>query len=663
MLALCCLGLCQPLQAQDRNPVKFGKISPADFDLSGKSFDSAADAVVIADVGRSEFLGNPKGWFTLEFRHFKRIKILKKAAFAAATIEIPLYSSGHAVEKLEGLKACTYNLENGKVTTTKLEDKSVFTDKISRNWIEKKFTFPDIREGSIVEYSYVQQSDFLFNLQPWSFQGDYPCLRSEYEVSMPDFFQYVTLNQGYLPVAHKSESKRVKFMVTIPGGAERDEQFSFEDNVVDHKWTVQNIPALKEEPYTTALKNYIARIEFQLAAYRFPNSMPKDMMGNWLSVSNALMKDEDFGADLDKGNGWQDELKKITQGATTPLEKARKIFAWVRDNFTCTGFGSIYTSSSIRNVFKNRSGTTADLNLMLVSLLRQEKLAADPVVLSTRAHGFTHPFYPLLSRYNYVIARAVIDSAQYLLDASSPWVGFGKLPDYCYNGEGRLISNEMPLDIPIDADSVAERKMTVVFISNQGKGSITGRVESKPGYFEAASFREKIRKSGEKEFFKSVRSALPAETELVNTSVDSLRLPDEPLQVNYEFKMKIDPNEGLIYFNPMLGDGYKVNPFRAAERVYPVEMPCTTDENYVFNMEIPEGYEVDELPKSAKVSLNEDEGFFEYLTDKDETSVRFRSRIRLKKANFKTEDYATLREFFAFIVKKQSEQIVFKKKK
>jgi hypothetical protein len=40
-----------------------------------------------------------------------------------------------------------------------------------------------------------------------------------------------------------------------------------------------------------------------------------------------------------------------------------------------------------------------------------------------------------------------------------------------------------------------------------------------------------------------------------------------------------------------------------------------------------------------------------------------RSRIKLTKANFKPEDYGTLREFFAFIVKKQSEQIVFKKKK
>ena len=72
---------------------------------------------------------------------------------------------------------------------------------------------------------------------------------------------------------------------------------------------------------------------------------------------------------------------------------------------------------------------------------------------------------------------------------------------------------------------------------------------------------------------------------------------------------------------------------------------------------------VDELPKSTKVTFNENEGSFEYLIAKSDDGIQFRSRIQLKKANYKPEDYAGLRDFFAFVVKKQSEQIVFKKKK
>jgi uncharacterized protein YfkK (UPF0435 family) len=92
-------------------------------------------------------------------------------------------------------------------------------------------------------------------------------------------------------------------------------------------------------------------------------------------------------------------------------------------------------------------------------------------------------------------------------------------------------------------------------------------------------------------------------------------------------------------------------------------MPYVSDDVYVLNMEIPKGYVVDELPKSTRIMLNENEGMFEYLISKSEESVQMRCRLQISRANFTNEDYQTLRDFYAFVVKKQSEQIVFKKKK
>ena len=57
----------------------------------------------------------------------------------------------------------------------------------------------------------------------------------------------------------------------------------------------------------------------------------------------------------------------------------------------------------------------------------------------------------------------------------------------------------------------------------------------------------------------------------------------------------------------------KKNPFTAAERFYPVEMSYTVDDIYSLSMDIPKGYKVDEMPKSARVMLNENEGMFEYI--------------------------------------------------
>jgi hypothetical protein len=77
-----------------------------------------------------------------------------------------------------------------------LRKSGVFQDKLSKNQLVKKFTFPAIKEGSIIEYEYTIHSDFIFNLQPWEFQGAYPRLWSEYNVSIPEFLYYVFLSQG-----------------------------------------------------------------------------------------------------------------------------------------------------------------------------------------------------------------------------------------------------------------------------------------------------------------------------------------------------------------------------------------------------------------------------------------------------------------------------------
>lgn len=667
LTAICCLSFFPILHAQDKLPVKFGKVIPEDFNVTVAGPDSAAGAVVIADYGLSTFEPSNSGWFDLVFKHSRRIKILRQNAFEAATIVIPLYVEGSQTEKLLSLHAATYTLENGKVVETRVEEKTVFTDQLSRHWVEKKFTFPALKEGAIIEYTYTQSSPFIFNLQPWSFQGEYPCLWSEYQVDMPNFFKYVTLGHGYANYdINTTDSRTMQFRLTIPGGAESDDHQTFEDLVVTHRWVMKNVSALKEEPFTTSLENYKARIEFQLAQYNFTEfRYYKDIMGNWGSISEGLLKEEDFGADLDKGNGWMDDdLRPLLQGAASETEKARRIFAFVRDKFNCTSHGSLYMSDPLKTVFKNKHGNEAELNLLLVAMLRHEKIAADPVILSTRANGFANEIYPLLSRFNYVICRATVDSNWYYLDGSEPWLGFGRLPERCYNGYARVLNQELPAFVSLDADSMQEAKVTLAFITRADKGSgLTGRVTSTPGFNEACGLREKLKTTSQGDYFKTIKSTYTPDFTVSNLEIDSLNRPDDPLQVGYDLDIHPDSNSDLFYFNPMLNEGYKENPFKSADRKYPVEMPFAMDETYTLNMDIPEGYVVDELPKPTKVLFNDDEGYFEYLIVKGDGNIQFRSRIKFNKANFKPEDYASLREFFGFVVKKESEQIVFKKKK
>lgn len=649
---------------QDKTPVKFGKISAEDFKTSVYSIDSNAAAVVIADIGTSSITGNSKGWFSIEFKHFKRIHILKKSGYELADVQIPLYTDGRNEEELQGLKAYTYNLENGKLVETKLENKSgVFQDKLSKNHLVKKFTFPAIKEGSIIEYEYTVHSDFIFNLQPWEFQSAYPQLWSEYNVSIPEFLYYVFLSQGMqYDYARSTKDRHEKFHVVDAGGAGASETYNFEADVTDYRMVMKNIPALKEENFTSTIDNHIAKIDFQLAEYRQP-LMPQDKMGNWFSFTKELLKDEDFGLQISRENGWMsDELVKAMHGAKTEQEKAKNIYEYLRNNFTCTSYSRLFTDQPLKNILKDKKGSEVEINLLLVAMLRKAGLSADPLMLSTKSHGYTLPVYPILDKFNYVVCRAIIDGQTVYLDASHSRLGFGHLDWECYNGHARVINMEAT-PVQLTSDSLNETKITSLMLFADEKGEISGKMQQIPGYYESYTLRSRIKEKGEEELFKDIKKDFGADVEISNTRIDSLEKYDQPIQLNYDVDLKIEKDD-IIYLNPMFGEAYKENPFKSATRTYPVEMPYAFDETYVLRMDVPPGYVVDELPKSARVNFDEEgKSFFEYIIGNSGGVISFRSRIKLIRSYYLPDEYEILREFFNLVVSKQSEQIVFKKKK
>ncbi len=267
---------------------------------------------------------------------------------------------------------------------------------------------------------------------------------------------------------------------------------------------------------------------------------------------------------------------------------------------------------------------------------------------------------PLAGTPTAAAVDVMIDKKAYYLDASEPTLGFNKLSDECYNGHARIVSKN-PLPVYFDADSLKERKRTTVIINNNDNGESEGGFSSNLGYYESLNLRNTIKEKGQEDFFKKVKSSYLMDVDIINPGIDSLKLLEHPVKVYYDFKIN-SSGEEFIYLNPMLTEAYKENPFKSLDRKYPVEMPYAFDETFTLLMYIPNGYVVDELPKSAKVSFNEGDGYFEYLIQKQDDRVELRSRIYFTKAYFLPDEYEDLRAFFGHVVKKQNEQIVFKKK-
>jgi hypothetical protein len=649
---------------QEYSKVKYGKVSPDDFTINSSVVDNSTEAVVVSDIGSSEFVGNMKSSFSIVFTRSTRILILDKKGIDAATVEIPLYVASSGEEKLLNLKARTYNLENGKVIEADLDKESVFKEKRNKNLLITKFTMPAVKPGSIIEYSYTIHSDFIFNLQPWEFQGEYPRLWSEYEVRIPEYFKYVFLSQGSKDFSFTNRTNKMgKWEVSYIIGGKTKSQ-NLEGQIIIDRWVMKDFPALKEEPFTSTVNNHISKIQFQLATIEYPNQNAEQIMSTWEKTMSYLMDNENFGSALKQNNQWlDDELKSITAGASMPEVKARKIFQYVKNNFTSNGRTGLFLTENLKTVFKNKQGTVAEINLLLTSMLLHEKIKAYPLILSTKAHGYTNELYPILEKFNYVVCFAEIDENEVLLDASIPSLAFGQLHWKCYNGHSRIVDPKNPSPIELNADSLRERKVTIINVGNDEKNEWTGKFSSSLGTFESINLKSDIAEKGEEEYFKRMRSAFTYDIEIHHAGIDSLRKDGKPVVIHYDFSIPLNKDDNLIYFDPLMGNGYKSNPFISADRTYPVEMPFAINEAIYVNITAPKGYVIDEFPKSSKVNLNEDEGFFEYRAQKvSDESIQLRSWLKLDRANFYPEEYQVLREFYALVVRKQAELIVFKKK-
>ena len=680
-ILFCLFMICLlQVRAQEKTKYKFGEIGKSDFNFATQTFDSGANAIVIKDIGSSRFDGNDKGFFTLVYTRYLRVKILTKNGFDIGSRVIYLKRHLKEVETLYSVRGSTFNLEGGAITETKLDEKSIFPEKYNQDYDRVKFSMPALKEGAIFDLEFVIKSPFSERLRPWTFQGEYPVLWSEYVVTIPppfhfmikqqgdDHFDVKTANEVFTTFTIREDNETLN---GVDNSAYDGKTYTLKGSSAELRWVKKNVPAIREEPYITALKNYYSQVSFQLNYFQWKSMYSTgnrhDYLESWNSISKTLLQDENFGQSLNHVNTWMtDELKSVVQGASSPEDKAQRIYAYVCGNFRAIQSEShiennVY-SANLRDVYNKKEGSVIEVNLLLTAMLRHEGISADPLILSTRENGYASSSYPLIGEYNYVICIAYIGDKWIPLDASHPFIGFGQLQVKCYNGYGHVMNEEKPLAILFSADSVTETSVTSVFIANDEKGRLSGNFKSTYGKSGSFDRRVDIKSSSPKSYETKIRTDHGSDMLIENFVVDSLNKFQFPLSVHYDFTLKnLSSGADILYLNPMLNEGYKVNPLSSAQRLFPVEMPFKIDETYLLNMEIPAGYQVDELPKSTKVAYNETEGLFEYLIQKTDNNIQMRVRLKFNKAFFTTEEYTDLRNFYAFVVKKESEQVVFKK--
>lgn len=653
-------------------PIKFGDVSLEELKMTRYDKDTSASAFVIADYGDSRIEYNTSSGFYIRFERLRRIKIFKKDAYSFADFSFPLYHSNKADEKLASLKASTYNLEGGKKVETKMKNDAIFKEKVDKNVDQIKITLPNVKEGSVIEISYETSSEFLFNFQDWEFQSTIPVKWSEYRARIPQYFDYQKYMQGYVTAVineEKQSQDAIRITTAERGSLSTGSNGSgttFDTQQIDfvrhdYRWVATDVPAFAEEPYMNNTVDYISKINFELATIQMPNKPAQNFMNTWENLNTEFLDEENFGGVVNGSSFLNSITKDVTEGISDPVEKTAKIYAYVKSNIEWNGEYRKHTNDGLKKVLENKKGNSAELNLTLVSMFKKAGLNSNPVLISTRNHGFIRKQFPLSSQFNYVICSVTLGDKLLLLDATDRSLPMNVLPERCLNNDGFVISKENSGWINI-TPNFKSRTITNFDLTLNESGEMTGMISiSREGY-DAQRMRKSFITKGEEKYKSDLAASY--KWELEKSKFDNTSELNAPVIEEHIVKVAehIQVAGDVMYLNPLIMGQTSENPFKADSRIYPVDFGSPFEQVVIGRFTIPAGYSIEETPKPKRMLLVNSTGKFAYSLTLNGDKIQFTSQLVINKPLFSQEEYPDLREFYNQVLAKQAEQIVLKKK-
>ncbi|KQC01044.1 DUF3857 domain-containing protein [Pedobacter sp. Hv1] len=639
--------------AQDFN---FGGLTESDYQFKKNTLDSNANAVVLKEFGRTSIqINESDGRPEIHFEYHVRIKIFNKDGFNHSNIVIPTYKDERNREMIKITKASTFNYNNGVFVETPLDKKAVFTEDRSKYTLLTKFTLPNIKEGSVIEYVYELQSPNLFNFKTWDFQSNIPKVYSEYQVNIPAIYNYnVSLRGPYKLTDQKTEL--FKECLRIAGNAIDCSKITY---------IMKNIPAFLEEDYMTAASNFRSAIYFELSDVQNLNGSRQSYTKTWKDVDFELTTAKNIGGQMKRKDVFKDILPNVLKNATDELSKAKAIYNYIKKQIKWNNYYGKYSEENIKDVVEMRSGNVADINLSLIAALSAAGLDAEAVILSTRENGTVNKLYPVMSDFNYIVAKVNIANKSYLLDATEPLLPFGLLPLRCINDQGRVINLKKPsywIDLKADQKNVTNYILSGALTTD---GKIKGTITTYTLGYAAFNRRKEIKKYNSiDEFVEKLDEQMP-KLSIVKHEILNIDSVENTLTERYDVEFTVFDGKVMdqVYFNPFFINRIAKNPFNLNDRTYPIDLGAASDERINISVTLPEAYELIEKPKDMAIALPENGGRYLLQTSLLDNKIAVNQVLQFSNAIYPADHYLSLKEFYSRIIQNQKKDLLLKKTK
>jgi Domain of Unknown Function with PDB structure (DUF3857)/Transglutaminase-like superfamily len=647
---------------------RLGHVSLAELQEKEHPKDPSADAAILFKKGMVKFEYNQNDGFVIVTEVKTRIKIYKKEGYEWANQEVSYNIDSGANEKLSFSDVVTYNLVDGKIEKTKIKSDGEFVEKINKYWSRKKIALPNVKEGSVLEFSYYIQSPRWGSFRDWYFQSSIPVNHCEYHTYVPEYFTYNSNYKGFLAPKKTIEKKTNSVILnnrersgngftTVTSTVSQDKIDFSETHTA---YVSENLPAIKDEAFVNNIDNYTSSISHELSMTQFPNSIAKTYSTDWESVVKTIYDYDDFGPELNKTGYFEEDITKLLTGLTTQPEKIEAIFNYVKTNVKWNNFKGYSCNDGVKTAYKNKTGNTGEINLMLTAMLRFAGLNANPVLISTRDNGIT--FFPSRTAFNAVIAAVETPEGMILLDATEKYSVPNVLPLRDLNWFGRLIRKDgTSTEVDLMSKILAKEAINMSIVLKID-GSVTGKVRKLLSDHVALGFRKENLSASSDAYLEQLERN-NGDIEISDYSRESDLELSKPIveTFNYKDTKDIEIINDKIYFSPMLFLTPKENPFKQEVREYPIDFGYPNQGKYNILIDIPEGYVVESMPAPMNIATGGGVGSFKFMISQTDTKIQLAITSTINSAIVQADFYPVLKAYFQQMIDKENEKIVLKK--
>lgn len=638
--------------------LEFGKVTIDELKEKMHPIDTSAVSAILFKKAKTTFNYTLSNGFAITTEFSIKIKIYKKEGLKWAAFEIPYYVGYEKLgdEKVIITNAFTYNLVDGKIVKEKVSSESKFKEKTNEFWQTKIITFPNVKEGSIIELKYEYKSENLSEFPVFQYQYKIPVNYAQYITEIPLYFLYNATQIGLEKVTLEDKLEQVTARYDNASGM--SDYVSFQQ--IKTKYEAFNVPKLIEEEYVNNMDYYYGKIVHELKTVQFPNQQPNQIASSWESVAKSIFEDKDFGSELNKSDYFTNDLKRIINNMDSMELRLKVVFEFVKNKMNWNGNLGFFTKSGVVAAYNENTGNVAEINLMLIAMLKSSGLDARPVLLSTKGNGAT--LFPNKSKFDYVIASVVLDGKQYLLDATCKYCSIFNLPIRDLNDKGRLINkdgNSSEIDLILEANSINKSN---IIANIDSFGEVSGQVSNTYFDFEALKFREKFSGVSHESIVENLEKKYSG-LEIENYELKNDKLIYEPVIEKFSIKSNnvAEIIGGRIFFSPMLCFALAQNPFKQERRQYPVNFSFPTKNKYLISINIPEGYVIESLPESIAIGINQKQVTFKFALSANEKQITVNVNLDINSTVIPLEDYDNLKQFFKLVIEKENEKIILKK--